>query len=76
MMKFELVYLVSLIMFAICAISLGYTVLKCLKGQYVYNDKKDSKSKKIKYLDYNIHLDISDYVTYEKYQIWRFYFPA
>ena len=75
-MKFDLIYLLSVMMFAICAISLGYTILRCLKGNFGYKYKIKDKLQKIKALDYRIYLDITDYTTYEKYQIWRFYFPA
>lgn len=75
-MKIDLAYLLSVMMLVICAISLGYTVLRCLKGNYTYNHKNNDRPHRIKALDYNIYLDIKDYVTYEKYQIWRFYFPA
>lgn len=75
-MKFDLVFIFSLVMFAICTISLGYTIFRCFKGDFVYNPRNNYKSMKIKELDYNLYLDITDYITYEKYQIWRFYFPA
>lgn len=75
-MKFDLIYLLSVMMLVICTISLGYTVLRCLKGNLIYKHKIKDKFQKIRALDYKIYLDIRDYVTYEKYQIWRFYFPA
>lgn len=75
-MKLDLVNLLTLVMFIMCTISIGYTVLRCLKGHFVYTYKNIYKTYRIKSLDYNIYLDISDYFTYEKYQIWRFYFPA
>lgn len=75
-MKFDVVYLLSLMMFVISAISLGYIAFRCLKGKFAYNCKSKDRPQRIRALDYNIYLDIKDYVTYEKYQIWRFYFPA
>jgi hypothetical protein len=78
-MKFDYVYLLSFIIFFISFISfisLGYTALRCLKSKFIPINRNCYKSRKIKFLDYNIYLDITDYVTYEKYQIWRFYFPA
>ena len=75
-MKFDLMYLLSVMMLVICAISLGYTALRCLKGSLVFKHKIKEKLQKLKALDYKLYIDIRDYVTYEKYQIWRFYFPA
>lgn len=75
-MKFDLIYILSVMMFVICTISLGYTVLRCLRSNFGYKHKIKNKLQRIKALDYKIHLDIKDYVTYEKYEIWRFYFPA
>lgn len=75
-MDFDLVYLLSVLMFVIYAVSLGYMVLRYLKGNFAYRHKIKYKLQRIKALDYNIYLDTKDYVTYEKYQMWRFYFPA
>lgn len=75
-MKFDLVYLLSVMMFVICTISLGYIALRCLKNNSGYKYKIKNKLQRIKALDYKIYLDRKDYVTYEKYEIWRFYFPA
>ncbi len=75
-MKFDLIYLLSVMMFVICTISLGYVALRCLKNNFVYKHKTKTKLQRIRALDYKIYLDIRDYVTYEKYEIWRFYFPA
>lgn len=75
-MKFDLIYLLSVMMFLICTISLGYTILRSLKSSYGYKHKAKNKLHRIKALDYRIYLDIRDYVSYEKYEIWRFYFPA
>ncbi len=74
-MEFELVYLINLIMFVVCFVSLGCTIFRYFKDEYAY-DRVNSKSKRNKYLDYNIHFNESDYFTYAKYQMWRFYFPS
>lgn len=66
-MKFDLIYILSIMMFVICTISLGYTVLRCLKNNFGYKHKIKNKLQRIKALDYKIYLDIKDYVTYEKY---------
>lgn len=75
-MKFDLIYLLNVIMLVIFSISLGYTVLRYLKSNFRYKYKTKERLHRIKALKYKIYLDIKDYVTFEKYEIWRFCIPV
>lgn len=75
-MKFDYLYFLSFMVFFICFISLGSIALRSFKDRFAYVPKNYYKFQKTKPLNYNIYLYIIDYTTYEKDQIWRFYFPA
>jgi hypothetical membrane protein len=74
-MNFDYLSFLSFMMFFVCFISMGYIALRCFKSQFLHISNEHYKFEKSKFLDYNICLNIADYSSYEKYQIWRFYFP-
>ncbi len=74
-MNFDYLYFLSFMMFFICFISMGYIALRSFKSKFLYISNDHHEFEKSKFLDYNICLNIVDYNAYEKYQIWRFYFP-
>ncbi|MBU5427541.1 hypothetical protein KQI41_14225 [Tissierella pigra] len=74
-MDFDYLSFLSFMMFFVCFISIGYIALRAFKVQLPYTTISCYGIGRSKFLDYNIYLDITDYRTYEKYQIWRFYFP-
>lgn len=74
-MSFEYLYILSAAIFFLCFMSIGLLLLSSYKSKMTYLNYNSCKLNRIKSLDYDIHLDSVDFRQYEKYEIWRLYFP-
>ncbi|AFS77390.1 hypothetical protein Curi_c03100 [Gottschalkia acidurici 9a] len=75
-MNLEYLYLLSFILFYICFISIGYIAISSMKSPIIFKNIINYEAESNRFLNYNIYLEKMDYIPYEKYEIWRFYFPA
>ena len=75
-MNFDYLYILSFIFFFVCFVSIGYIAIDSLKYKRIFSMFDQGKKKISKFLNYEIYLEKRDYIPYEKYEIWRFYFPS
>ena len=77
-MNFDYLYLLSFVFFFICFARLGYMIADNLRTKSIFELFSQEKiSVNIsKFINFEIYLTSRDYLAYEKYEIWRFYFPS
>lgn len=77
-MNLDYLSLLSFVFFFICFVSFGYVIANNLRQKNIFEMFSQNKvSINIaKFINYMTYLRKSDYIAYEKYGIWRFYFPS
>ena len=77
-MNFDYLYFLSFVFFFICFASLGYRLADNLRYKSIFQMfSQEKKNINIsKFINFEIYLESRDYIPYEKYEIWRFYFPS
>lgn len=77
-MNFDYLYFLSFVFFFICFASLGYMIAGNLKSKSIFElfSQEKIKINISKFINFKIYLTSRDYLAYEKYEIWRFYFPS
>lgn len=77
-MNLDYIYLLSFVFFFISFISLGYIVRNRLIEVSIFKmfTQKKIKVSINKFINFSLYLAQGDYIPYEKYEIWRFYFPV
>lgn len=77
-MTFDYLNLLSFIFFFMCFLSLSYIIINNFTQINIFELFTKSKSTILvkKFMKFETYLRKEDYLAYEKYEIWRYYFPA
>lgn len=77
-MTLDYLNLLGFIFFFMCFLSLSYVVINSCRHKNILDLFTKGKATTVvrKFIKFETYLRKEDYLAYEKYEIWRYYFPA